>query len=155
MEELAMTLLRRSESKVPSFPTLFDNWFNRDMMDWMNWNYSDTNTTVPAVNIQETDNDFRIEVAVPGMERDDFKVSLDQDVLTISSERKSEKTEEKKGVYSRKEFSYQSFQRSFNLPQHLVDGDKIEAKYDKGILHLTVPKREEAKPKPARVIHIS
>jgi HSP20 family protein len=155
MEELAMTLLRRSESKVPSFPTLFDNWFNRDMMDWMNWNYSETNTTVPAVNIQETDNDFRIEVAVPGMEKNDFKVRLDQDVLTISSERKSERTDEKKGVYSRKEFSYQSFQRSFNLPQHFVDGDKIEAKYDKGILHLTVPKREEAKPKPARVIHIS
>jgi HSP20 family protein len=155
MEDLAMTLLRRSDSKVPSFPTLFDNWLNRDLMDWMNWNYSDTNTTVPAVNICETETEFKLEVAVPGMDKDDFKVSLDHDVLTITSEKKSEKTDEKKGVYSRKEFSYQSFQRSFNLPQNLVDNDKISAKYDKGILHLSLPKRDEAKPKPSKMIDIS
>lgn len=150
-----MSLLKRSESNAPSFPSLFDNWFNRDLMDWMNWNFSDTNTTVPAVNVSETDNEFRIEVAVPGMDKNDFKVSLNQDVLTISSERKFEKNDEKKGVYSRKEFSYQSFQRSFNLPERLVDSDKISAKYEKGILYLTLPKREEAKPKPTKVIDIS
>lgn len=150
-----MTLLKRSESRVPSIPSLFDNWFNRDLMDWMNWNFSDTNTTVPAVNISETEAEFLIEVAVPGMNKEDFKVSIDQDVLTISSEKKTERKEEKKGVFSRQEFSYQSFQRSFNIPQTLVDGDKISANYDKGILHLTLPKREEAKPKPSRTIDIS
>jgi HSP20 family protein len=149
-----MTLLRRSESKLPSFPSIFDNWFNRDMMDWANWNFSDTNTTVPAVNVSETENEFVIEVAVPGMEKDDFKINLDQDVMTISSEKKSEKSDDKKGVYSRKEFSYQSFQRSFTLPERLVNAEQIAAAYDKGILHVTIPKREEAKPKPSRIIEI-
>ncbi|MFT3738136.1 MAG: Hsp20/alpha crystallin family protein [Breznakibacter sp.] len=150
-----MSLLRRSESNVPSFPGVFDNWFNRDLMDWMDRNFSDTYTTVPAANIHETDNEFQIEVAVPGMEKGDFNVSLDRDLLTISSEKRTEKKEEKKGSFSRKEFSYQSFQRSFHIPQNLVDGDKIAAKYDNGILHITLPKREEVKPKPPKTIHIA
>lgn len=149
-----MTLLRRSENKLPSFPSIFDSWLNRDMMDWTNWNFSDTNTTVPAVNVRESENEFLIDVAVPGMEKDDFRINIDQDVMTISSEKKNEKTEEKKGVYSRKEFSYQSFQRSFTIPEREVDGNKITANYDKGILHITLPKREEAKPKPSRIIEI-
>ncbi|MBN2744799.1 HSP20 family protein [Breznakibacter xylanolyticus] len=149
-----MTLLKRHESRVPSFPSLFDNWMNRDLMDWMNWNFSDTNTTVPAVNVMENENEFVIEVAAPGMQKDDFKVNLDQDTLTISSERKSEHTLEKKGRYTKHEFSYQSFQRSFTLPERLVDAEKIVAKYDNGILHITLPKREEAKPRPAKVIEI-
>ena len=83
-----MTLLKRNESKVPSFPSVFDNWFNRDLMDWMNWNFSETNTTVPAVNVRETESEFNIEVAVPGLNKEDFKINLEQDVLTISSEKK-------------------------------------------------------------------
>jgi len=154
MEDLAMTLLKRNESKVPSFPSVFDNWFNRDLTDWMTWNFSETNTTVPAVNVRETENEFTIEVAVPGLNKEDFKINLEQDVLTISSEKKSEKTEEKKGIYSRKEFSYQSFQRSFSFPEKMVDIDKIAANYDKGILHISIPKREESKTKPSRIIEI-
>ena len=155
MEGTIMTLLRRFENSTPSFPSLFDNWFNRDMMDWMNSNYSNTNTTLPAVNVKEDDNQYEIEVAAPGMNKDDFKVNLDQDTLVISSEKKSEKKEDKKGSYSKQEFSYQSFQRSFSLPEHLVDGEKIAARYENGILKIQIPKKEEAKPKPSRIIKIS
>lgn len=104
-------------------------------MDWSNLNFSDTNTTLPAVNVIGNDNEYAIELAAPGMKKEDFKINPDENVLTISSERKEEK-EGKKGHYSRREFSYQSFQRSFTLP-------------------VNIPKREEAKPKPAREITIS
>ncbi len=150
-----MTLLKRFEHRAPAFPSFFDNWINRDLMDWMNWNYSNTNTTVPAVNIVENENEYAIEVAAPGMTREDFKVNLDNDTLTITSEKKEEHNESKKGEYTKREFSYQSFQRSFTLPERLVDGDKIAAKYENGILHIVLPKREEAKPRPARIINIS
>ena len=150
-----MTLLKRFESKVPSLPSFFDNWMNRDMMDWMNLNFSDTNTTVPAVNVLENENEFTIEVAAPGMRRDDFKVHLDRDTLTISSEKKEEHSLEKKGLFTKREFSYQSFQRSFTIPERLVDADKIAAKYENGILHIALPKRDEAKPRPSKMIDIS
>jgi len=122
-------------------------------MDWNNSNYSNTNTTLPAVNVRENDQEFTIEVAAPGMKKDDFNINLDNNQLTISSEIKS-KSESKEGNYSRKEFSYQSFSRSFRLPVSLVDGDKISAKYDEGILCIRLPKKEEAKPKPSRIISI-
>jgi len=149
-----MTLMRKSDNLWPSFPSLIDSLFSRDMMDWNNTNYSTTNTTLPAVNIRETKDDFQIEVAAPGMEKKDFNINLENDTLTISSEKQKENTSEGDN-YSRREFSYQSFQRSFTLPEHLVDGEKIAAKYSDGILKITLPKREEAKPKPARQIKIS
>jgi HSP20 family protein len=123
-------------------------------MDWSNLNFSDTNTTLPAVNVLENDNEFLIELAAPGMKKDDFKINLEDNILTISSEKKDQK-EEKKEHYSRREFSYQSFQRSFTLPEYLADREKVTAKYLDGVLHINIPKREEAKPKPARAIEIS
>lgn len=117
-------------------------------------NFSNTNTTLPAVNVIEKDEEFAIELAAPGMKKDDFKIHLEGNVLTISSERKDHK-EEKNGNYSRREFSYQSFQRSFTLPEATVESDKVSAQYNDGILNIHIPKREEAKPKPAREIKIS
>ncbi|RZT91744.1 heat shock protein Hsp20 [Ancylomarina subtilis] len=146
-----MTLVKRNSDNL--FPSLFDNFFSRDWMDWNNSNYSSTNTTLPAVNVREDDHEFTIEVAAPGMKKSDFNINLDNNQLTISSEIKSE-NETKDGKYSRKEFSYQSFRRSFRLPVDLIDGDKIEAKYDEGILCIHLPKKEEAKPKPSRMISI-
>jgi HSP20 family protein len=134
---------------------IFDDFFNRDVFDWNNSNYSDTNTTIPAVNIKETAENYEVQVAAPGMTKDDFKVELDGNSLTISSE-KSQQNEQKEGErFSRKEFSYQSFQRTFNLQKDVVDIDKIQAKYDNGILHLLIPKKEEVKQKPPRRIQIS
>lgn len=146
-----MTLARRTENYVPSF---VDRFLNNDLMDWGMNNFSSTNTSLPAVNVKETDDDYVIEVAAPGMKKKDFKINYHNDVLTISSERKEE-NENEEDNYSRREFSYQSFQRSFTVPQQSVDGDKIEAGYNDGILSIKLPKREEVKPKPAKEIKIS
>lgn len=94
-------------------------------------------------------------MAAPGMNKEDFKVELDGNVLTITSERKDENETKDGERYSRREFSYQSFQRSFQLPKEVVDAEKIEAKYENGVLRLLVPKKEEAKPKPPKMIQIN
>ncbi len=147
-----MTLVRKTSSYLPSF---WDNFLTRDLMDWTNTNFSSTDTTLPAVNVKEDDDAFLIEVAAPGMKKDDFKVHFENNLLTITSEKEEEKQEEEKGRYTRREFSYQSFQRSFTVPESVVDGEKISAKYCEGILCVTLPKKEEVKPKPARQIAIS
>lgn len=133
--------------------SIFDHFFNDDMMDWANLNYSSTNTTLPKVNIKETNDEFVIEVAAPGMKKGDFKVNYDNGKLSISSE-VNDGTQDDEG-YTCREFSYQSFQRTFNVSQDLVDGDKINAKYIDGILQIVLPKREEIKPKPVKEIAIA
>jgi HSP20 family protein len=145
-----MTLARRTES---AFPSLFDKIFNGDLMDWGMTNFSSPNTTLPAVNVRETKDDYIIELAAPGLKKDDFKIQFQNSVLTISSERQNEKNETEDN-FTRREFSYQSFQRSFTVPHQNVDSDKISASYSDGILHLKLPKREELKPKPAKEIKI-
>jgi HSP20 family protein len=98
---------------------------------------------VPAVNIAETENEFHIELAVPGLKKEDFKINVDKDVLTVSAEKKAENVEEGK-KFSKREYNYSSFTRSFNLPES-VDHSKIDAEYTDGILKLNVAKKEEAK----------
>jgi len=150
-----MTLLKRNGSLLNPLPVLFDDFFNRDLLNWGNTNFSDTNTTIPAVNIKETAENYEVEVAAPGMNKKDFKVELDGNALTISSERTDHSEEREDERYTRREFSYQSFQRTFTLQKHVVDIEKIQAKYENGVLHLLIPKKEEAKPKPPRLIQIS
>jgi len=146
-----MTLARRNENFLPSF---FDRFFNNDLMDWNLSNFSSSNTSLPAVNVKETDDDYILEVAAPGLSKKDFKINFQNNVLTISSE-KEDKKEEKEDNYTRREFCYQSFQRSFTVPGYDVDSEKISASYNDGILNIKLPKREEVKPKPAREIKIS
>ena len=150
------SMVRSNNTLFPTIPSLFDDFFRRDWLDSSLANWKESGATLPAVNVKESNDDFQIEVAAPGMTRDDFKVELDNNVLTISSERE-QKNEEKdeKGNYTRREFSYQSFQRSFSLPESKVLGDKISARYSDGILYVTVPKSEDAKDKPAKQITIS
>ena len=150
-----MTLVKRNGNLLNPLPMLFDDFFNRDLFNWGNSNYSDTNTTIPAVNIKETADYYEVEVAAPGMTKKDFKVELDGNSLTISSERTNKKEENSGERYTRKEFSYQSFQRTFTLQKDVVDIDRIQAKYENGLLHLLIPKKEEAKQKPPRFIQIS
>ena len=150
-----MTLGKRNGSLLNQMPVLFDDFLNRDLFNWGSQNSSDTNTTVPAVNIKETTENYEVEVAAPGMTKKDFKVELDGNSLTISSERSNEKVEKDDGRYSRKEFSYQSFQRTFTLQKDVMDIENIKAKYENGLLHLLIPKKEEAKQKPPRLIQIS
>jgi HSP20 family protein len=150
-----MTLTKRNGNLLNSFPALFDDFFNRDLFNWGQSNSSDTNTTIPAVNIKETNDNYEVEVAAPGMTRNDFKVELDGHLLTIRSEKSDERQNKEDGNYTRKEFSYQSFLRTFNLPKEVVDAEKIQAKYSDGVLHLLIPKKEEAKQRPPRLIQIS
>ncbi|WP_430822035.1 Hsp20/alpha crystallin family protein [Carboxylicivirga caseinilyticus] len=153
MEEQAMTLARLN-NRFPSMPSIFDRFFDGELMDWNNSNFSSTNTTMPAVNVKENDNEFSIDVAAPGMKKDDFKVSYDNGRLTISSEYKNESEEKEDEKVTRREFSYQSFQRSFTVEETAVESENISASYENGILHITLPKREEIKPKPAKQIDI-
>lgn len=148
------TLVRTNGNMFPAIPSLLNDFFTDDWFDSSLANWKSTGATLPAVNIRETNDDFRIEVAAPGMNRDNFKVELDNNVLTISSQREDDR-EEKEGAYTRREFSYQSFQRSFRLPENKVEGDKIAARYTDGILQVTVPKKEDARIKPAKQIAVS
>jgi HSP20 family protein len=150
------TLVRNNGNLFPSVPSLLNDFLTDDWFDSSLSNWRSAGSTLPAVNVRETNDEFIIEVAAPGMKRDDFKVELDNHVLTISSQREDKHEEkDKNGNYTRKEFHYQSFQRSFNLPVDKVDGEKIAARYNDGILHITVPKKEHAKVKPAKQISVS
>lgn len=132
------------------FPSVFSDFFDNDRFFNNRWFESVSN--MPAVNIKETDADFDVEFAAPGFKKTDFKVDIDNNVLTISAEKKDEKNEENKR-YTRKEFSYSSFSRSFTLPQS-VDSEKIDAKYNDGILKLHILKKEVAKSRSKKEIKI-
>lgn|SRR5690606_3685144 len=144
-----MNLIKRN-SFIPSSTSLFDDFFSRDLFDWSK---SEGNGLVPRVNIKENNDGFSVDIAAPGMKKEDFQVELDNDMLTVSSE-VSQNQEEKDERYTRKEFSYHAFRRSFYLP-NTVEVDEINATYKDGILNLWIPKREEAKKKPARMISIN
>ena len=150
-----MTLAKLSDNWNPSIPSFLNRFFEGDLMDWNTWNFAGSNQTLPAVNVRENDNEYLIEVAAPGLKKADFKIDYDNGRLTISSEKKFENEEKKGEKITRCEFSYQSFQRSFSVPVSIVNAEKISAKYDDGILHITLPKREEVKPKPSKEIKIS
>jgi HSP20 family protein len=141
-----MTLIKRNNNLI--FPSLLDEFFKPD---W-NGGIQNFNATLPAVNIKESETTFKLEFFAPGLSKEDFNIEIDQKTLSISSEKKFEE-EETNEKYSRKEFSFSSFKRSFNLPE-TVDFDKIEANYENGVLLVSLPKREEALPKPKRVIEI-
>ena len=139
-----------------NFPTL-SNWlddiFNRDLIPSAFTSNFNTGITLPKVNIKETANDFAVEMAVPGLKKSDFQIDIDNQVLSISTETK-EDNERKEENYTRREFGYSSFKRTFTLPES-VNADKINASYNEGILSILLPKKEEAKQKPARSIKIS
>ncbi len=148
-----MSLIKR-ENYSPSWPGFFNDFLNRDWYDWSNQNFSLTNTTIPSVNIKENENEFEVEMAAPGMTKDDFRIELNNSVLTISSEKQSSNQSKEGENVTRREFSYQSFSRSFTLPV-IVETEKISAKYENGLLRVNIPKKEEAKPKPLKQIKVS
>lgn len=144
------TIVRRQRSEVPTFVNEF---FNDSFLPrFINLDWNNKNSSIPAVNVEETEKAFSIEVAAPGLERKDLKVSVNEGVLTISSEKKVE-NEEKDEKYIRREFGYTSFTRSFTLPEE-TDVEKIEASHKNGVLQITIPKAE-AKVIPSKEIKIS
>ncbi|QEE51404.1 Hsp20/alpha crystallin family protein [Flavobacterium alkalisoli] len=142
-----MNLVKRNNTN--GFPFVMDEIF-KDLMGGTQY----VNKVTAPVNIKETENNFLVELMAPGLKKEDFNVELDNDLLTISSEVKTEKTEGEEGKFTRKEFSFSSFKRSFTLPE-TVNQEAITASYDNGILKLTLPKKEEALPKEKRLIDIS
>ena len=149
-----MNPAKRNGNRFPVISPLFDDFFGRELFNWGNNNFSSTRTTMPSVNIRETGDNYEVEVAAPGMEKKDFKITLDGNLLTISSF-KQQSNEETNDRYTRREFSYQSFQRSFELPKDVVDQDNINARYENGLLYLTIPKKEEVRRKEPKLIEIS
>ena len=140
-----MSIVRRNNLM---FPSLMNEFFKPDWFGGM----EKFENRIPAVNIKESETGFELELAIPGQKKEDFNVEIDDNVMTISMETKSEDqtTEEN---YTRREFSYQSFKRSFTLPE-TIDEDKIEASYTDGILKFRLPKRDEVLPKPKKTIEI-
>jgi HSP20 family protein len=132
-------LIKANETRMPFFMDDFfkpwDGWFDKGLMGRMN--------TVPAVNITENKDDFKVAMAAPGMKKDDFSIDMEGNMLTISCE-KEENKEEKDERFNRKEYNYSSFSRSFTLPDD-INKEKIEARYEDGVLKLVLPKKEEAK----------
>ncbi len=126
-----------------TLPALFDD-FIRPWNIWFDKSSLIGNTLdVPAVNITDTKDEFNVSMAVPGMKKDDFSIEVEGNMLTISC-KKEEKNEEKESKYTRKEYNYSSFSRSFTLPDE-VNKEKIDAHYEDGVLKLRLPKKEEAK----------
>jgi HSP20 family protein len=134
-----MLATRRIESWLPSIPSIFSDFFGNEWLETVN-------ARVPAINIIENENEFLVEVAAPGLTKDDFKIKIvDDDQLQISFEKKEESEErDKKGNYLRREFSYTNFLRTLLLPDN-VDKEKISAKAENGVLHISIPKTKESK----------
>lgn len=130
--------------KPEKMPVMFDDFF-KPWNEWFEGGSSLFNRmlTVPAVNIVENKNEYVVSMSVPGFKREDFKINVESNMLTISSE-KEVSNEEKETKYTRKEYSYSSFSRSFTLPEE-VNQERIEAKYEDGILKLFLPRKEAAK----------
>jgi HSP20 family protein len=121
-------------------PSLLSNFFDNDKISTNGWFEREFNQTLPALNIKENAKEFSIELAAPGYKKNDFKIVSEDGVLSISAEKKEEKNEEKK-LFTRKEFSYESFTRTLKLPENSLP-DKIDAKYEEGILKMNLPKKE-------------
>ena len=139
---------RNNESSLSSW---VDNFFENGMGTGFLSNFN-TGMTLPAVNIKENKDAYVLELAIPGMKKSDFDIDVDNKVLSISSEVET-KNEDNEENYTRREFGYSSFKRTFTLPD-TVDSEKVNASYTDGILSINLPKREEAKEKPARRIEI-
>lgn len=139
-----MNLIRK---QAPFFPSLIDDFINQD------WNLkTPSSITLPAVNIKDLEAQFEIELAVPGMKKSDFEIEVEDGLLSISSSLEEEQVTEK-GKFTRREFSYNSFKRTFTIPDS-VDPSNIEAQYSDGVLQLRLPKRKESLPQPKKLIKI-
>lgn len=150
--------LVRSRGNGSMFPRFVNDFFESDLLSRPNlfdvesvmpkWGLANT----PSVNIMEKNKEYEIELAAPGLEKKDFKVEIDNGCLSISCEKKRDEKEENEN-YRRREFSYQSFNRTFELPENSLP-DKIDAHYEDGILKLTLPKRDETNVKARKEIKI-
>lgn len=147
-------MLTVTKNLLPTVSKLFDDDWD-SLLNWNNHRFNRNGSSLPPANIKETSDAFHVEMILPGMSKEDIKLEIDNNRITVKGEKRVTKEGQEKENYTHREFSYQSFERSFNLNNSMLDVDKIEAKYEDGMLMLTLPKREEAKEKPPRMIEIS
>jgi len=147
-------LVRRRNHGFPTFAKVVNDIFNEDFVKNLDDSLSVWNGSQPAVNVKEDADGFALALAAPGYGKEDIEIKIDDNVLTISSEKKDKGTAKEGEKFTRKEFKYAAFKRTFTLPD-TVDSTKIEANYENGILNISIPKKEEAKPVPARTVAIS
>lgn len=141
-----MSLVNRNQLL---FPSVVNDLLGPDWFGGTNWV---PKVSTPAVNVKETETEFKLELVIPGFNKDEINLEVDKDLLRITASHEEEKNVEDE-KYTRREFSVSSFQRTFQLPESVND-DGISADYKEGILHVTLPKREEALPKPKRLISL-
>lgn len=134
----------------PMWSSWFDEFFNKDLPSVFTSNFN-SGITLPKVNIREDKDSYFVDMAVPGLKKENFQIDLDNQELSIAAEIEGLPENDE---HIRREFGYSSFKRSFTLPES-VNEDKIKAEYRNGILSIHLPKKEEAKQKPARTIKIS
>jgi HSP20 family protein len=142
-----MNVIKRNAAN--GFPIVMDQFF-KDILGGTQYNH----TNLPLVNIKETETAFSLDVIAPGLKKESFNIEVEKDLLTISSEVKTETTDDKDGKFTRREFRTASFKRSFKLPEN-VKADEINAAYQDGILSVILPKKEEAAQPSKRLIDIS
>lgn len=139
-------------ANYPEWSSWIDSMFPKDLPVLMMQNFS-TGITTPKVNIKETPDSFIVEMAVPGLKKEDFVIELNKKVLSVSFEKNEEETQEHI-IFKQQEFGYTSFKRTFTVPE-TAEESKIKASYEEGVLRMFLPKKEEAKPKPSRKINIT
>lgn len=144
-------MLTKRKVYHPMYSHLLNKKFSKDYSNCEPVSYNN-NRTSPAVNIFETEDQFEMIVAAPGMSKKDFNIKIDNDLLIISADIQDENEETNK--YSRREYNYKSFERRFRLPKDIVNTGEISAKYENGELFISIPKKEEAKDLPPRDIVI-
>ncbi len=148
-----MTLInKRTTTPMPGF---FDSFLLKDMLELPEFSAQRARGSMPAVNIKETAQGFELEMMAPGLDKNDFSIEIDKNILTISSvnkeENKNNEEEKKAAKFFVQEFNLRPFKRSFKLPDNIVDAEKIEAAYTHGILKLSLPKKEEVKLQPKQI----
>ena len=139
----------RKNYSTETMPRFFDSFLLKDFLEFPSVAGLSTKEAKPAVNVKEEEGKFTVEVVAPGFKKEDFKVELEKNVLTISSEK--EENKEEKNSYLRKEFSFSSFKRSFRLPEEEIDMENIKARYENGILFLDLIKQKERKPEAKKI----
>ena len=147
-----MTLVKRNSNNL--FPSFFDDFLSRDIFNWGNTDFFSPAKHSPAVNLKETDGHYQVDLAVPGLKKEDLKVQLDGNTLTISCEKPAE-TNDQEARYISREFYYGSFTRTFQLQKDVVDVDQIDAKLEEGVLTLRIPKTEKAKKQEPKLIAVA
>jgi HSP20 family protein len=149
---------RASRGNGKAFPSLINDFFSDPFftpsMERFPSPFTSGLNEMPSANLRETNNEYIVELSAPGLNKEDFNVDLQDGVLTISSEKEEEENKDEGKDYKRREFSYSSFARSFTLPENISE-EKIEAKYNNGVLEVKIPKKEVTVNKPKKEIKVS